>query len=209
MYDLLLADSHTLKITPAKDGKAKVESDTLPFVKNLPRIHLLQCLCKGKKDETIIRQATEIGAVSITFVQSTFCVADLSQKSRKAMAGRWERYEAIVKEAVQQSGSALPTRITGQILPIREVPSFCKDGLGIFFHQDPQGGQKGLGELLHSEGRGKEIYLLVGSEGGLSDGECSLLKEGGMHPVLLGTNILRAETAAIYALAACQSLLEE
>lgn len=209
VYDLVLIDKQTLGISPAENGKAKQASDTLPSVKGLPRLHLLQCLCKGKKDDSIIRQATEIGVLSITFVQSRFCVSDASNKTIKAMKARNERYEAIIKEAIQQSGSAIPTSLTPEVLGIEEVPEFCKNGLGIFFHQDPLENQQSLGDLLAGQTPNADIYLLVGSEGGFSAEECALLKQGGMLPVLLKTNILRAETAAVYALAACQSLLQE
>ena len=209
VYDLVLIDAQTLHASPAEHGKAKRESDTLPSVTHLPRLHLLQCLCKGKKDDAIVRQATEIGAVSITFVQSRFCVSDASRKSMKALMAKNDRYEAIIKEAVQQSGSAIPTQLTPKVLAINDIPSFCKDGLGIFFHQAPRSQQQELGSLLAQVPQDTDIYLLTGSEGGLSDEECALLEEGGMYPVLLKTNILRAETAAIYALAACQTLLQE
>jgi 16S rRNA (uracil1498-N3)-methyltransferase len=48
---------------------------------------------------------------------------------------------------------------------------------------------------------------VVGSEGGFSEKEVDLLVAGGFYPVLLKTNILRAETAAVVSVALTQQLL--
>jgi 16S rRNA (uracil1498-N3)-methyltransferase len=49
-----------------------------------------------------------------------------------------------------------------------------------------------------------EIRMLVGPEGGLEADEVGLLKEKGFVPVSLGPRTLRAETAAVAALAVLQ-----
>jgi 16S rRNA (uracil1498-N3)-methyltransferase len=51
--------------------------------------------------------------------------------------------------------------------------------------------------------------LAIGPEGGMSARELDLLASAGFSCVHFRTNILRAETAAIYALAAVQSALTE
>jgi 16S rRNA (uracil1498-N3)-methyltransferase len=43
----------------------------------------------------------------------------------------------------------------------------------------------------------KKIYMMVGPEGGFTEGEVKLAKEKGFIPVKLGQRILRTETAAI------------
>jgi 16S rRNA (uracil1498-N3)-methyltransferase len=53
------------------------------------------------------------------------------------------------------------------------------------------------------------LAIIVGPEGGLSPGETDLLLEVGAHPVYLGNRILRAETAAIYGLAAVNTIIRE
>jgi len=205
-WDLVMVDASTIGCTPT-EGTFKETSDTLPsFHGPYPHIRLYQCLCKGKKDETIVRQATEIGVERITFVMSRFCTVDLSGKNTKAQETRNGRMEAIIKEAIQQSGSPVMTQLGKQVLTLAETIEECKEGTGLFFHQCAIS-TMGLPSLLKEA---KEpISILVGSEGGFSDEECDLLVKGGMHPVLLKTNILRAETAAIYALSAVQSFLTE
>ena len=46
---------------------------------------------------------------------------------------------------------------------------------------------------------GTEIALIIGSEGGFSDGEAEKMKELGLQPVSLGSRILRCETAPLAA----------
>jgi 16S rRNA (uracil1498-N3)-methyltransferase len=46
----------------------------------------------------------------------------------------------------------------------------------------------------------KNIVVLIGPEGGFSAAEAALAQEKGFHVVSLGSNILRAETAAVAAL---------
>ena len=52
------------------------------------------------------------------------------------------------------------------------------------------------------------VAIVVGPEGGLEEEECSLLLESGFKAVVLKTNILRCETASIYAIGAVQTILE-
>jgi 16S rRNA (uracil1498-N3)-methyltransferase len=52
----------------------------------------------------------------------------------------------------------------------------------------------------------REIALLVGPEGGLSDTELALAARLGFEPVRLGPRVLRTETAGLAALAALQAL---
>jgi len=209
IWDVTIMEGNKLRCAPAENGKPRTTSDTLPaFLGPYPHLHLYQCLCKGKKDEDIVRAATEIGVETITFVQSRFCTVDLSEKTGKALTSRNERLEAIIKEALQQSGSPVPTTLTERILTITDISQTAK-GTKLFFHQSPIGDTSLPALLATIPPKEQEVSLLVGSEGGFSDEECRFLIKDGFRPVLLKTNILRAETAAIYALSACQVLLTE
>ena len=52
----------------------------------------------------------------------------------------------------------------------------------------------------------REVVILTGPEGGLSDAELDLVEKQGFRPVRLGSRILRTETAPVAALAALQTL---
>lgn len=187
-------------------------TDTLPSYQGpYPNLVLLQCLCKGKKEEQIFRQATEIGATTLALVSSRYCVADLSEKKDKAVQARFERLESQIKEALQQSGSPIATHLVKQVLDLQEVPPWWNNrGLAIFFHQSTRSEeQQTLTSLLKDYNLDKPVCVLIGPEGGFSDEECSFLERSDFKPVLLRTNILRSETAGIYALSAIQVLLTE
>lgn len=187
--------------------KPSTTTDTLPeFRGPFPEIHLYQSICKGKKMDQIIRQATELGVQRIIPVQSQFSVVDLTGKEDE----RTLRYEAIVKEAIQQSGSPVMTHIS--------PPITCKDiaedwnhrGTACVLHQVAIEQQQDLFTILKkhcTHTPEKPFGLVIGPEGGFSDDEVASLIHAGVYPILLKTNILRAETAAIASLAIVQHYL--
>lgn len=195
-------------------GTALATTDTLPAYQGpLPELHLYQCFCKGKKMEQIVRQATELGAFRIIPVQSRHSVVDLSKKEADELDGKQSRLLAMVKEAVQQSGSPIVTTVER----LMDFSDIAKDwnnrGLALFFHQGPKETQQSLTEVVSTyareHGHQAPVAMVIGPEGGLSGDEVSLLVAAGFIQVLLKTNILRAETAAIYALASVQVLMVE
>ena len=184
------------------------KTDTLPQMRPLKPIVLYQCLPKGRKADEIIKKATEAGVQDIVLVKSRNCVADLDGKE----SSRLSRYDAIVTEAVQQSGSVVPTRVHG-VLPFRDIAKdFASRGegldhLGIILHQVKlEENQADLFSCLN--GFDGIVAIVVGPEGGLEEDECSLLMDQGFKAVTLRTNILRCETASIYAIGAVQTILE-
>lgn len=188
----------------------KETTDSLPQNRPSVPIILYQCIPKGRKLDDIIRKATEIGVYAIIPVQSANCVADFTGKE----TSKTERYNTVVKEAIQQSGSLVPTKVFPPI-NISSVPSdFSKrcqalnlSGMGIFLHQcSVSENQSSLVASLREHPQA--VALLIGSEGGFTDEECSLLLKENFRAVLLKTNILRCETASIYALSATQTLVE-
>lgn len=204
-------NSCILSVSPLGEETVDFATDSLPSYKgSYPRIFLYQCLCKGKKNEMIVRQATEIGVEGITLVQSKFCVKDYSNKREKGLGPQKDRLESQIKEAIQQSGSPIPTQLSKEILALADIPKqWDNKGLFIFFHQSMRSQQQTLPQLLSAVQPNTPIAMLIGSEGGLSDEECTFLENSGFRPVMLKGNILRAETAAIYALSTIQVLLTE
>lgn len=197
------AHACTLGCSPAA-GRPAALTDELPSYEGpFPEIHLYQGICKGKKMEQIVRQTTELGVARIVPVSSRFGVVDLTGKEED----RRQRLETIVKEALQQSGSPVMTEISTPI----DIGAVCADwrgrGTAIVLHQLGVPLQRTLTQILAEHRPGDPIALLVGPEGGFADEEVSALVTGGFLPVLLKTNILRAETAAVVATALVQQLL--
>jgi len=76
----------------------------------------------------------------------------------------------------------------------------------LFFHQDRKGS-----DTLHRclSKIAKIITLVVGPEGGLAEDEVDLLRSKSFVSVTFGHTVLRAETAALYALAAVRTVIYE
>ena len=199
-------DSCTLSAKKAETAQER--TDALPQTGPKKTIILYQCLPKGRKADDIIKKATEAGVRDIVLVKSRNCVANLEGKEMT----RIERYDAMVTEAIQQSGSMVPTTVSG-VIDISEIPDdFEKrtDGvarLGIVLHQSKIENQSNdlFNCLKDFDGA---VALVVGPEGGLEESECQALIDRSFKAVVLKTNILRCETASIYAIGAVQTIIE-
>ena len=164
-------------------------------------IHLYLCLCKGKKQDTMIRQAVEAGVKSITLLDSRFSQVRFSGKEEN----KYERWRKIIREARQQSGSGIQTELH-PLISFNNLPEINPDRSAAFFcHQEAMGG-KGLA-LLHGKAI-DNIHLVIGSEGGLAPEEIEIMQGKGFSSLYLGDNVLRAETASIFALGAVISHME-
>jgi 16S rRNA (uracil1498-N3)-methyltransferase len=187
-------------------GRAEAEAEISPAQAPAPEpgvapITLLQCLPKGRKIDLIIRQATEAGVSRILLLESERCVARASED-----AARMTRLSKIAREALQQSGNPRLPVIEGP-RPLGSVRDTAGSwGTALFFHEERLAAGT-LHELL--AGPHERISILIGPEGGLSAAETGLLMDAGFHSAHLGETVLRVETAAIYAIAAVQMILQE
>jgi len=215
---ILPSGKETLVQILSVDSKALIGKCSSPTVsaqkpapeKKLPSIILFQALPKGDKMDLIVRQAAEGGITEIVPFASEFSVAKTGADGQKF--SRWER---IIREARQQSGSKIATSIrrpaSGKNMKTDELFEYWaklkeSGAEGLFFHQ------QGLeNESLHSylDSIGSVVVLAVGPEGGFSDSEAALFLEKGFKPVTIGDAVLRTETAALYCAAAVKILLLE
>lgn len=182
---------------------------SLPVMpEGFPFIVLFQWLLKGPKMDQVIRQATETGVALIVPVAGSRCLSRDAGSVGDGKTGRWDR---IVREARQQSGSAVSTRIlspvpAGEIAGLWNGLSAGIPSAALVLTEAPLA-RKSLHEyLVHGVGA---AALAIGPEGGMTAAELDLLSEAGFVAVHFRTNILRAETAALYGIAAVQSALTE
>lgn len=197
-------DRCTLRCSFVTEQPAALSDDLPSYRGPFPEIHLYQGLCKGKKMDQIVRQATELGVRRIIPVSSRFGVVDLKGKEED----RRQRLELIVKEALQQSGSPVMTTVSIPIDIGKVADDWHEKGTAIVLHQLEVAGQRPLTRIL-AEHQGGPVAILVGPEGGFAEDEVEYLLARGFLPVHLKTNILRAETAAIVATSFVQQILVE
>lgn len=248
-------------------------------------LSLLQFIPKPQKMELIVRQMTECGVANIVPV-----IGEYTQAGSEKALQKSDRFERIVREARQQSGSQVETKIhapqklsaaldmieSGDLSQAQEAagsfgheqnssqgqgvsadslsqPTDCGPVAKLFFYeridktvplsaaffgreqncpqaQEAAAGNLGfagnfgsaapssglasdcgagsLGLANYSAAKPRACVFAVGSEGGISPAEAELLLERGFKAVHFNTNILRCETAALYAAAAIQSALD-
>lgn len=178
---------------------------------------LFQFLPRPQKFEQIVRQATECGVAVIVPI-----VGEYTEKSsaQALMGAKKERLQKIIREARQQSGSPVDTRVTEPVSLEKAIELWKADGApdsrldsrpdgDVAFVLSERGDCDGnLRTVIGNAGgcgKIKRAAIAVGSEGGISPDEVKLLEEKGLFvPVHFAVNILRCETAALYGIAALQ-----
>ena len=166
---------------------------------------LLQWVLKGSKTDTIIRQATEAGVRAVLPVIGEFSVA------KKQTPAQLERFRRIIKEARQQSGSPVNT-VVMEPAPLSEALNTLKTlvpAATTVFAQCSEAAGVSVGFHRLLAGKPSHIVLAIGAEGGISPAEAAVLRETSFQTVHFKTNVLRAETAALYAIAAAQTTINE
>jgi 16S rRNA (uracil1498-N3)-methyltransferase len=203
---VLSVDKNVL-IGEVSDEEA-VRTSTSVSKNNLPPILLFQSLPKGEKMDLIVRQAAEGGIEQIVPFMSEFSEV----KNIKNTGHKFIRWERIIKEARQQSGSVTltsiqpPLSIDGLFDYWEELNARNSGVLGLLFHHVPLVNTC-LHEYLYKEP--EIVALAIGPEGGFSDSEAQRFMAAGFKPVTIGETVLRTETAALYAQAAVRILLLE
>ena len=164
-------------------------------------LSLLCCLPKGKKLDSIIRQATEAGVQNIIPLYSDHSLIRYKGDDFDKKRVRWDK---IIREALQQSGSSVPTTLSHP-LHIPELPDLAENEAGYYCHQEYIK-ENSLSSLFQNNK--DSINIVIGPEGGLSATEIKALDEKGYKPFYLGGNILRTETAALFAISAVITVME-
>lgn len=166
-------------------------------------IVLAQCLPKGDKLDLIVQKATELGVNVIVPLASDNCVVRYDSKKAQARQEKWQK---ITDEAGKQCGrSRLPVVMSVQPFKawLREAAAEQGDAVAVCMCYENEL-QQGMKDFLQGQRAAKRFVVIVGPEGGFSLAEAALAKELGIASVSLGTRILRAETAAISAVALIQ-----
>ncbi|MFP4491350.1 MAG: RsmE family RNA methyltransferase [Spirochaetaceae bacterium] len=197
----LLSDTEVFGDTGSSPASNSPSSNS-PSSNPLPEIHLFQSLLKGRKMDGLVRQAVEAGVHRFIPVRSEYTIPVYDRDKEEKKRRRWE---AIVREAVQQSGSPIITEVA-ETIELSEIKNIFNNDLGLFFHHEPLE-QSPLHRYLSLYP--KRVAIAIGPEGGFSPGEVEELRSAGFSPVHLHTNVLRAETAAVYALGAVQTIITE
>ena len=171
---------------------------------------LFQFIPKPQKLDLIVRQATECGVKNIIPIISEYAEKGSIAALQK---GKLDRLERIIREARQQSGSPVDTKVWEPVTVEQAVElwnNMKKEAGGEEYAAGFVLSERSAPELV--EGRFAKhndlniVSIVCGNEGGISPQELELLvKKGLFYPIHFSVNILRCETAALYGIAAVQT----
>jgi 16S rRNA (uracil1498-N3)-methyltransferase len=159
-------------------------------------IALVQALPKGRGMDLIVEKATEIGVHAIYPVLTDRCVAQPVNEKAQQRADRWRR---ISRSAAKQCG----TNWLPDIRPIARLDDVLAPGA---FDCLLAGALMPGLRMLHAvvtelqAAPPRRLGIVIGPEGDLSAAEIDRIVGLGGVPVCFGGNVLRVETAAIFAL---------
>ena len=175
---------------------------------------LFQFIPKPQKLDLIVRQATECGVKNIIPVISEYAEKGSIAALQK---GKLERLERIIREARQQSGSPIDTKVFEPVTveqaieiwnKMKEEAGGQEKAAGFVLSERTVDGEKPFESLRDHDSPGKLVSIVCGNEGGISPQELELLvKKGLFCPIHFSVNILRCETAALYGIAAIQTAI--
>ncbi len=158
------------------------------------RLALVAALVKFDRLELLLEKATELGVERAVLVAA----ARSERGLERAAAKRMDRWRRILVEASQQARRARLPELAGPVgfeEALRETADYR-------YVLDEGGEAEPLLRALPAARRPEDaVALLVGPEGGWSERERNQTAAAGWQAVSLGRQILRAETAAIAALA--------
>ena len=145
-------------------------------------ISLAIALLKSDKLSDVVRQATELGVVSIQLFISKYCDV------RELSSSKLERLRRIAQEATKQSGRSLVPVVHEAI----RLETLNLSALTLVAH--PYASAT-LHDVLKRPCN--TVTIITGPEGGLTEDEVKTLSQRGTTSIRLGARILRAETAPI------------
>ena len=165
-------------------------------------VTLLYALTKGDKTDLVLQKATELGVKKVALIQSERTVVKYDNKDIEKKS---QRFIKIMKEASEQSHRLVVPEFLG-IFNLKSLPHQAFSDVNfVAYEKDASKAD----EQFQGLEKGKSVSVLIGPEGGFSKQEIENLVNLGFIRTSLGKRILRAETAAIYALSVIGYLLEK
>ena len=181
-------------------------SATLNFEPSTLNLTLFACVTKGSRWDWTIEKATELGITRIVPVISERTIVRIPKGERAAKRERWMR---IAEDAARQSDAKWLPEICEAVdfrdaLPlVRETTCF----IGALTNPPARPLMKAVEDFRRETGDLKGVSTFIGPEGDFTPEELKALMEIAT-PTSFGPTILRAETAAIYAVSVLTASLQ-
>ena len=159
-----------------------------------PRVTVVQALPKGERGELAVEVLTEIGVARIVPWAATRSVAVWKDERAERGVARWR---STAREAAKQARRAWFPVVAGLASTTDVVDLIAGATIAVVLHESAE---VSLAEVeVPDDGT---VVLVVGPEGGITDGELAAFRDAGAHVVRLGAEVLRTSTAGVAAVAA-------
>jgi 16S rRNA (uracil1498-N3)-methyltransferase len=189
--------SATIEALSKRGGVARVMARTAPQ-SDPPDLWLLFAPIKKTRTDFIVEKAAEMGAARILPVQTAFTNSERI---------RQDRLQAHAIEAAEQCGGTFVPEV-GDLQNLDALLANWPADRRLMFCDEALAEDPAPGVALDPSQHDAPWAILIGPEGGFSDAERARLRALPQAvPVQLGPRILRADTAAVAALALRQSRL--
>ena len=159
-----------------------------------PEFVLVQALPKGDRGPLAVELATELGADRIVPWTAARCVTRWREDRVDKGLSRWR---SAARAAAKQSRRPRLPDVTEPMSTRQVCGLLAEVDLALVLHEQARRPLAGLD--VPAEG---VVAVVVGPEGGLTDGEVVAFRAAGAHAVRLGAEVLRTSTAGAAALAA-------
>lgn len=163
-------------------------------------LEIVLALTKKDHFEMAIQKLTELGVKCIGFLPTERSVAKIVDLEKKIA-----RFSQIIKEASEQS----ERNILPDLKPYQNLADLNTDAYDHLLVAYARENSQTLKSLIKEIKPNDKTLIIIGPEGGFSENEINYLIDQGFKTVSLGKTILRAETAAIYAVSAFRLIQEE
>jgi len=189
------------RVTGVSQDRVEFELGELVPAVSIPNVTLVLSIFKFDRMEWAVEKCTELGVARIVPVTARRTEAHLAAAAVK----RWERWQRIAAQAAEQSRRSAPPEISQ---PVKFKEALALPGQTRIVLAEGEE-QRTLDDRLVSPAANAAVVLAIGPEGGWAGAEIDLFCQAGWVPASLGHTILRAETAAIAAVAVAISRLQE
>ncbi len=159
-------------------------------------ITLILANIKPDKMDYAIQKAVELG---VTTIQPMYTKRSVIKLKSNRLEKKMQHWQGVMIAACEQSGrTAIP--VIKEPCDFEEI--FSKYDGTTQISMLP--GSSNKIQDLELDENNKEVSLIIGPEGGFSDEEEQLMHTNNVKSVTFGKRILRAETAVVAGLTACQ-----
>jgi 16S rRNA (uracil1498-N3)-methyltransferase len=156
---------------------------------------IASAVSKAARADWMIEKLSELGVTRFIPLITARSVVHPEGKNK---IERWQRLAAEAAKQCRRLGVM-------QIAPLTSLDNLTLSERSAYLSTAPNAGS--LSSILHSPS--SSLTLLVGPEGGWSEGEMAGFAERHLTPITLGETILRVETAAMAAAAVVAALVSQ